>query len=57
MADQRDPDDLPVPTPAEAGEPDEPGESADPLTAPLAIPGDEVHEAMVDEALGDEPAP
>ena len=56
MADPTDPDDFPTPTPAEAGEPDEPGESADPLTAPGTVPGDEVHEAMIEEADGTAPA-
>jgi hypothetical protein len=56
MAEHPEPDDLPTPTPADAGEPDEPGESADPLTAPRSASGDEVHEAMVEEAGGEAPS-
>lgn len=55
MAEPHDPDDLAEPTPADTGEPEQPGESADPLTAPSTMPGDEVHQAMVDEALGEDP--
>ena len=57
MADDEILDDVPVPTPAGEGEPDDPGESADPLTAPTSMPGDEVHDAMIDEALDDGSAP
>jgi hypothetical protein len=57
MTDDRDLDDVPAPAPASAGEPEEPGESADPLTAPGSTPGDEVHDAMIDEATGDQSAP
>lgn len=46
---------LPEPTPPSQGEPDEPGESADPLTAPTSVVGDEVHDAMVDDADGTGP--
>jgi hypothetical protein len=55
MAEHPETDDLPDPTPPDAGEPGEPGESADPLTAPTSMPGDEVHEAMVEEATGQPP--
>jgi hypothetical protein len=54
MADDETLDDVPTPTPAGEGEPDHPGESADPLTAPSSMSGDEVHEAMVEEALDDD---
>ena len=57
MAEPHDPEDVPAPTPPAAGEPEQPGESADPLTAPSSTVGDEVHDAMVEEALGEDQPP
>lgn len=53
MADHLTDDEMPEPTPAVEGEPVDPGESADPLTAPETDAGDGVHEAMIEESLGE----
>lgn len=54
MADHSTDPDLPEPTPASDGEPVDPGEGADPLTAPEVEPGDGVHESMIEESGGDQ---